>query len=56
MIEKTGQVILTSDDLVQYQKGVVSDRIKNSWDFSLDQLKNIVENHEYRIVDSESNE
>jgi hypothetical protein len=43
MLEKTGQIVLTPDDLRLYNQGLVSERIQELWGpISLEQLKDLV--------------
>lgn len=47
MLEKQGKVVLTDMDIDEYNKGQVSDRVKQTWDLSLDDLKNVIETKQY---------
>lgn len=50
MLEKQGKVVLTDEDLEEYNKGSVSDRIKRTWDLSLDDLKDVIETQQYITI------
>lgn len=47
MLEKTGTIILTSDDLKQAEEGIVSDRVKQTWGLTLQQLKEVIDSKSY---------
>lgn len=49
-MEKSSVVILTQDDLSKYHSGVVSKRIQESWGFSFDQLKSIIESDSFSML------
>ena len=46
-MEKSGSVVLTEDDLKQYNDGIVSKRVQETWDLSLDELRNVVEKGQF---------
>ena len=50
MLEKQGKVVLTDDDMALYNKGQVSNRIKETWGLSLDDLKHVVNTKSYTII------
>lgn len=50
MLEKQGKVVLTDEDLEQYNKGQVSPRVKETWDFSLDDLKDVIASKQYITI------
>lgn len=50
MLEKSGEVILTDEDVKKSKEGVVTQRIKENWGFTLDELTKIVENNNYIIT------
>lgn len=56
MLEKSGQVILTDDDIHKYNKGVVSDRVQQTWGFTLEDLARIIENNNFVNVKEAGNE
>lgn len=46
MLEKNSQVILTEDDLKLYNSGVVSERIKQTWEVdTIDELRKLIESN-----------
>jgi hypothetical protein len=47
MLEKQGKVVLTDMDIDEYNKGRVSSRVKETWGFSLDDLKDVIETKQY---------
>lgn len=47
MLEKSSTVVLTEQDLADYRLGLVSDRVKQTWGFTLEQLREVVENNNY---------
>jgi hypothetical protein len=46
-MEKSGSVVLTDDDLKQYNAGIVSKRVQETWDLSLDELRQVVEKGQF---------
>jgi hypothetical protein len=46
-MEKSGSVVLTEDDLKQYNAGIVSKRVQETWDLSLDELRAVVEKGQF---------
>lgn len=50
MLEKQGKVVLTDEDLEAYNRGSVSDRIKRTWDLSLDELREVVDSQSYITI------
>lgn len=50
MIEKSGSIVLTPDDIEQYNAGIVSERIRQTWGLSLDDLKAIIESNQFTKV------
>jgi len=51
MMEKSSKVALTSYDLDQLAKGMVSQRLEELWGLTLEDLERIVTNHEYVKID-----
>lgn len=49
MLEKSSTVVLTEQDLADYRLGIVSERVKQTWGFTLDQLREVVENNNYVV-------
>jgi hypothetical protein len=46
-MEKSGTVLLTQHDLDEFHQGRVTDRVKDTWNFTLEQLKKVVENNDF---------
>jgi hypothetical protein len=46
-MEKSGSVVLTEDDLKQYNDGIVSKRVQETWDLSMDELRSVVEKGQF---------
>lgn len=54
MLEKNGSVVLTEDDISKYNAGVVSERVRQTWGLSLDELRQVVENKQFgKVKDTE---
>lgn len=52
MLEKSGSIVLTKEDLDDLRLGLVSERVKSSWGLTLEQLQEIVSNNNYTIITS----
>ncbi len=52
MLEKSGTIVLTTEDLQDLRLGLVSERVKSTWGFTLQQLQEIVKNNNYTIITS----
>lgn len=50
MIEKSGSVVLTDDDILQYNRGIVSDRVAQTWGLSLEALKDVIERKQFTKI------
>jgi hypothetical protein len=50
MLEKQGKVVLTDEDLQEYNRGQVSSRVKETWGFSLDDLKDVIATKQYITI------
>lgn len=50
MIEKSGNIMLTNDDLEKYNQGIVSDRISQTWGLSYEDLKEVIESKQFTKV------
>ena len=48
MLEKNSAPTLTQDDLEAYRRGEVSDRVKEIWGLTFEQLRDIIESFQYR--------
>lgn len=56
MLEKNSHIVLTEDDLTQYNAGVVSERVKETWGIhSLDELKALIEASQVKSNNSNNN-
>jgi hypothetical protein len=47
MLEKSGTITLTLEDLDEFHKGKVSDKIQSTWGLSFEDLKKIVASNDY---------
>ena len=52
MLEKNSSVVLTKDDLDLYNAGKVSDRLRDNWNLTYDDLRKIVESNNYTLVEN----
>lgn len=44
MLEKNSHVVLTEDDISQYNNGIVSDRVKQTWNiYTIEELRGLIE-------------
>lgn len=50
MLEKQGKVVLTDEDIHLYNRGEVSTRVKQTWDLSFSDLKDVIDSHSYTII------
>lgn len=48
MLEKNSAPVLTESDIEAYNRGEVSDRIKDIWGLTFEQLRDIMETHNYK--------
>ena len=48
MLEKSGTIVLTDEDLKELKDGKVSKRVEDNWGLSVEQLKEVVKNNEYK--------
>lgn len=51
MLEKSGTILLTKEDLEEYKQGCVSDRLQEAWGMTLAELQFIVENNNYKEIE-----
>ena len=49
MLEKSGIIVLTEEDLEEYNSGSVSERIKSLWNLSFDELRDIVLSNSFTL-------
>jgi hypothetical protein len=59
MLEKNSHVVLTDDDLKLYNSGVVSERIKQTWQIdTIEELRELMQaskfNSNYKVSSNES--
>lgn len=50
MLEKTGALVLTEEELIQAKSGTVPDRISKSWGLSLSELEGIIRSGNYKTT------
>lgn len=50
MLEKSGTILLTKEDLEEYGNGRVSDRLQEEWGMSYEELRFVVENNNYKVI------
>lgn len=50
MLEKQGMVVLTDEDLEEYNRGKVSSRVQETWDLSFSDLKAIIASKQYVTI------
>lgn len=55
-MEKSGALVLTEDDMAQYREGKVSERITALWQLRIEELRQVVEDENYTIIDKEIDE
>lgn len=48
MLEKTGEIRLNEDDIKQAKEGKVSDRVKDTWNLTVDELQGLVKAGEFK--------
>ncbi len=53
MLEKSGSVVLTKEDLELYNQGQVSKRLADEWGLSLESLREIVTSHNYTLLNTD---
>lgn len=49
-MEKNGSILLTEADLDEFRKGNVSNRVRETWDLSYEDLKQYIENNNYKVI------
>jgi len=52
MLEKSGSIVLTQNDLDKYRREEVSDRVKQTWGLTLVQLQEVIETNNYVLMDN----
>ena len=53
MLEKSSRIVLTKDDLDQYNAGKVSERLSSLWSLDFHALREIVESNNFILIDHE---
>jgi hypothetical protein len=48
--EKSGTVQLTEHDVLLAEQGQVTDRVKQTWGFTLQQLHEVINNKDYNLI------
>lgn len=54
MLIKNGSILLTDEDMKEYREGQVSERIRQTWGLSFDELKHLIENNNYEDINDVS--
>jgi hypothetical protein len=49
-MEKNGNILLTEEDLDKFRQGIVSDRVRDTWNLSYEDLKKYIENNNYKVI------
>lgn len=49
-MEKSGTITLLQQDLEEYYQGTVSDRVRELWDLTYDELKDIILTGSYTLL------
>lgn len=49
-LEKSGTIQLTEDDINSAKSGIVSERVKQTWGLTLEQLQEVVNNNDYNTI------
>lgn len=49
-MEKSGNIVLTQEDLIAFQAGTVSDRIKGLWDLTFEGLQSKINAGEFTVT------
>ena len=52
MLEKSSSVVLTEEDMEAYNRGYVSQRLLDTWNLTYDQLRELLNNNNYRLVNN----
>jgi hypothetical protein len=50
MLEKSGHLLLTQEDLAEFAEGRVSKRVSETWQLTFDELKEYIENNKYEVI------
>lgn len=49
MLEKTGMVTLTEEELIQIKMGTLPERLNREWSLTLEELKTIIQTNRYQV-------
>jgi hypothetical protein len=49
-LEKSGTIQLTEDDINLARSGMVSERVRQTWGLTLEQLQEVVNNNDYNLI------
>ena len=49
-IEKSGRILLLEEDIDEFQKGQVSQRVFTNWGLTLEELSSIIQSQHYVLV------
>jgi hypothetical protein len=52
MMEKSGSPIITESDLILFHQGVVSDRLQDSWGFTLTELAEAINSNFFTLQEN----
>ena len=53
MLEKSGTIRLSRDDIEKAKRETVSERVKSTWGLTLPQLQEVIESHSYVLIDDD---
>lgn len=56
MLEKSGEVVLTELELEQIKKGQTPKRLEKDWGFEYNELRKVVDNDQFTLVNEENKE
>lgn len=49
-VKDSGTVLLTEHDLLEHALGKVSERVKNTWGFTYEEMVEVIKSNHYRII------
>jgi hypothetical protein len=50
MLEKSGAVVLTDEDVKKSEEGVVTKRVQETWGLNIEELQEVVKSKDYKIT------
>lgn len=56
MLEKTGMLALTKQELQEVKHGDISDRLQEAWSLSTEELEGMIKRGSYTLIDDDNNE